>query len=576
MALTNITSTASNGTRICPAQAKTTGQVCTGVDETLVITGSINTSGTTASVTLTNCNIHTAINLWLTTSATVNTDLNGNITLRGCRVQWNAANARVNAHVRKILGTTIRATRTGTGGTQSMYTQGGGLAEIDSYEGNPTVFDGIYVHEIIAQPLKYQNAIYQNCGLNILNREAGDLKVRDVSFGSGTIAATAYTGADGVSYTTFDGWIGNGNAANVIRYYDCTINLSKIAINRTVAAGNELAFKYFSRTERYITGTTPEAGLKLRFTPTASSGTSSQASFDMTTLSTGLTQTYPGNVSTPTVDLMVQSIVATGATTNTGLPEPSTRAVSTLKNITWKRRWIDYSVFGKETDVTPTKKIGVSGNEINVYLDAVPYLTLTEAQAGALTGISIVASGSSAGTVTISANTTVSNLWHYWRWWISQWSAYPAGTNDTWTYDGSTLNMGGWSLVVNTGITLSGNVTTSSTITRNGTAIIDGSFSDSSGSTYKFTVIGVATDSEVRCYSGTNPATSVEIAGIESSSGDFVFYQKSSGQAGYIQIHHVDYQMVRIPITWPSSATSLPVQQIKDRQYNRGTVYVPG
>lgn len=90
------------------------------------------------------------------------------------------------------------------------------------------------------------------------------------------------------------------------------------------------------------------------------------------------------------------------------------------------------------------------------------------------------------------------------------------------------------------------------------------------------TLTGLIADSEVRAYLGTDPATSTEIGGIESSTTSFQFTQNFSGQAGYIQIFHVDYQPVFLSVTYSSSNESIPIQQVKDRQYSRGSVSIPG
>lgn len=90
------------------------------------------------------------------------------------------------------------------------------------------------------------------------------------------------------------------------------------------------------------------------------------------------------------------------------------------------------------------------------------------------------------------------------------------------------------------------------------------------------TLTGLVAGTEVRAYTGTDPATSVEIAGIESTvtvdpndatKTIFSFNQSSSGLAGYIQIFNVNYQPVRLPITYSGSDVSIPVQQITDRNY---------
>jgi hypothetical protein len=81
------------------------------------------------------------------------------------------------------------------------------------------------------------------------------------------------------------------------------------------------------------------------------------------------------------------------------------------------------------------------------------------------------------------------------------------------------------------------------------------------------TLTGLVAGTEVRAYVGTDPATSVEIAGTESSGTTFSFAQSSGGQAGYIQIFNVSYQPVWIDITYSSSDVTIPIQQITDRNY---------
>lgn len=89
------------------------------------------------------------------------------------------------------------------------------------------------------------------------------------------------------------------------------------------------------------------------------------------------------------------------------------------------------------------------------------------------------------------------------------------------------------------------------------------------------TLTGLKSDSEVRAYVGTDPATATEIAGTESSGTSFNFSQSVAGQAGYIQIFHVEYQPVFLSITYSGSDQTIPIQQITDRQYARGTIFSP-
>lgn len=81
------------------------------------------------------------------------------------------------------------------------------------------------------------------------------------------------------------------------------------------------------------------------------------------------------------------------------------------------------------------------------------------------------------------------------------------------------------------------------------------------------TVTGLKAGSEVRAYVGTDPATSVEIDGAETSGTSFTFSHSSGGEAGYIQIHHVDYESITLPYTYEANDVSIPIQQRRDRQY---------
>lgn len=89
------------------------------------------------------------------------------------------------------------------------------------------------------------------------------------------------------------------------------------------------------------------------------------------------------------------------------------------------------------------------------------------------------------------------------------------------------------------------------------------------------TLTGLKSDSEVRAYTGTDPATATEIGGVESSGTSFTFGHTSGGVAGYVQIFHVEYQPVFISLTYSSLDQTIPIQQITDRQYARGTTFTP-
>lgn len=79
---------------------------------------------------------------------------------------------------------------------------------------------------------------------------------------------------------------------------------------------------------------------------------------------------------------------------------------------------------------------------------------------------------------------------------------------------------------------------------------------------------GLIAGSEVRCYTGTDPATAVEIGGTESSGTSFSFSHSAGGSVGFIRIFAMGYQPVNYdPYTFAAADTTLLVQQTVDRNY---------
>ena len=79
---------------------------------------------------------------------------------------------------------------------------------------------------------------------------------------------------------------------------------------------------------------------------------------------------------------------------------------------------------------------------VAVAMTAATNLVLTETQAAALTGISLVASGANGGVVTLTSPRTVSELWQYFR----SWKPLNLVSNE-WSYDGKTLKVNSWTVV---------------------------------------------------------------------------------------------------------------------------------
>lgn len=81
------------------------------------------------------------------------------------------------------------------------------------------------------------------------------------------------------------------------------------------------------------------------------------------------------------------------------------------------------------------------------------------------------------------------------------------------------------------------------------------------------TLTGLVAGSEVRCYTGTDPASVVEIGGTESSGTSFELSHTSGDVDGYIVVFALGYLPVRIALTYPAEDSSIPIQQVVDRVY---------
>ena len=160
------------------------------------------------------------------------------------------------------------------------------------------------------------------------------------------------------------------------------------------------------------------------------------------------------------------TVVYTGQTNGSGkIPEQILTRMEYINNSTAQNRF-PYEVKLRRYDRTSVDLIYQADNHTTqqaVHI-LVPFLTLTETEALALTGINFAPSGTTGGTITISENRTVEELWQSYKAWISQTANFDS--DDTWTYDGTTLNVGAWTLIGAEFLT--GKITTTSA-TSNGT-----------------------------------------------------------------------------------------------------------
>jgi len=83
--------------------------------------------------------------------------------------------------------------------------------------------------------------------------------------------------------------------------------------------------------------------------------------------------------------------------------------------------------------------------------------------------------------------------------------------------------------------------------------------------TKSLTLSNLPTNTEVRCYTGIDPDTAVEIGGVENSSTSYILSHQSGGVAGYINFMNWLYEPETIYLTYPSVDSTIPIQLRVDR-----------
>lgn len=199
-----------------------------------------------------------------------------------------------------------------------------------------------------------------------------------------------------------------------------------------------------------------------------------------------------------------------------------------------------------------------AGYSEEVQMLEVPYLTLTEAQASALTGISIVANGTTTGTVTISENRTIAEIWQYYRYWISQFANFDSV--DSWDFDNSTLNLGGWAFITSSSIT--GNLITTSTITLNTGGYISGSYTSQNGI---YTHLKLPNILEGSLYAREGYGLSF----YSGAGGIDMIYKYTYPVPRYIRIAKAGYLPLEIFYTPSPNVITLDNVQVVDEVYNQ-------
>lgn len=199
-------------------------------------------------------------------------------------------------------------------------------------------------------------------------------------------------------------------------------------------------------------------------------------------------------------------------------------------------------------------------------------ITLTETQAGALTGITFTANGPNSGTVNNTVSHTASEIWQAWRYWKGL--VANADSNDTWEFGEGVLNTGAWN-VSNTGV-ITGSIVTTGTVTSAASAVT-GTVIDSTGTKSKLTVTNIVSGMVVKVLntstgatvaSGTSTGTSLTLdytlaPGVTSLTTT-LYTGKATGQAG-------GYNVYTTSVTLGQTLQSVAALNTPDGFYGRSS-----
>jgi len=236
----------------------------------------------------------------------------------------------------------------------------------------------------------------------------------------------------------------------------------------TAAAGfwftdNRYAATMYSHTPTFKSGSTKLAGVVVQWLGTQTTGTTN---YNIANISESLTKNATTTSTGVVSNYLLSAMIGRQAGANPG----------TSNKYQWSCKARAYGYISADQYVWQNRSFlsdGVNGPLVeDVQLLSVANLLLTQAQAAALTGISLVASGTTGGVITLTSNRTAAEVWAYYRNWISTLANFNSA--DTWDFDGTTLNIGGWTITGLEYLTSGKVITSTATATAAFTASVTG------------------------------------------------------------------------------------------------------
>lgn len=250
------------------------------------------------------------------------------------------------------------------------------------------------------------------------------------------------------------GWVRLGNYINYNPLFPTATWNGEYTNGSQFTGDNRYAAALYLHTSTFKNGTTLLTGVNSRWKGARTTGT---YDYNLANIGQTLTKTATTNGTGQVSNYLLSAIIGREA----GSARTSNKYKWDFKARKYDRKTSTEDVFTQKSFLSDGQN-GSLTEEVQML--SVSYLTLTEAQALALTGITFTPSGATGGTVAVSGARTIAELWQYYRAWIAQTANFDS--NDTWTYDGTTLNIGAWTI---SGIeNLSTGAITTSTATANG------------------------------------------------------------------------------------------------------------
>jgi len=256
--------------------------------------------------------------------------------------------------------------------------------------------------------------------------------------------ASFYNSSWGTEQTGTQNFVITGSARS-INYLNYDPQFPKITWSGTYTAvanafnnvaGGRFAATMYSHTPTFKSGSTNLSGVVVQWLGTQTTGTTVYTIANISeSLNKNATTTSTGKVT----NYLLSAMIGREDAVNPG----------TSNKYQWSCKARAYAYISADQYIWLNRSFlsdGVNGPLVeDVQLLTVANLSLTQSAAAALTGIALVASGTTGGVITLSANRTAAEVWAYYRNWISTLANFASA--DTWNFDGTTLTIGGWTLV---------------------------------------------------------------------------------------------------------------------------------